>query len=60
MGRLGRPEILPAKMRKEGFASAADNGFRPQRAVGVYLFVYLFDFHDTRMLDWQGFQGIIR
>ncbi|MDC7691736.1 hypothetical protein [Vogesella indigofera] len=37
-----------------------DNGFRPQRAVGVYLFVYLFDFHDARMLDWQGFQGIIR
>lgn len=37
-----------------------DNGFRSQRAVGVYLFVYLFDFHDARMLDWQGFQGIIR
>lgn len=29
-----------------------DNGFRPQRAIGVYLFVYLFDFHDARMLDW--------
>lgn len=37
-----------------------DNGFRPQRMSGVYRIVYRMRFHNARIIDWQGFQTIVR